>query len=42
MNMHLLLTDLYSIPKVLKRRIFLTVKSFFVGDHLLYSCDLHL
>ena len=28
MNMHLLLTDLYSIPKVLKRRIFLTVKSF--------------
>ena len=28
MSMHLLLTDLYSIPKVLKRRIFLTVKSF--------------
>ena len=28
MSMHFLLTDLYSIPKVLKRRIFLTVKSF--------------
>ena len=28
MNMHLLLTDLYGIPKVLKRIIFLTVKSF--------------
>ena len=40
-RMHILLTDPYSCPKVLTRRIFVTIKSFFAGDHILYSPDLN-
>ena len=39
--MHILLTDPCSCPKVLTRRIFVTIKSFFAGDHILYSHDLN-
>ena len=40
-RMHILLTDPCSCPKVLTRRIFVTIKSFFAGDHILYSHDLN-
>ena len=41
-SMHILHTVLYTFPKVLTRRICLTVKSFFLlGDHLPHSHDLH-
>ena len=40
-SMHILHTVLYTSPKELTRRIFLTIKRFLVGDHFLYSHDLH-
>ena len=41
-SIHILHTVLFTIPKVLTRRIYLTVKSFFlIGDHFLYSHDLN-
>ena len=39
-SMHILHTVLYTFPKVLTRRIYLTNKSL-VGDHFLYSHDLN-
>ena len=38
-SMHILYTVLYTFPKKLTKRICLAVKSFFIGDHFLYSCD---
>ena len=38
-SMHILYTVLYTFPKKLTKRICLVVKSFFIGDHFLYSCD---
>ena len=40
-GIHILHFVLYTLPKLLTRRIFLTIKSFLVGDHFLYSHDLH-
>ena len=40
-SMHILHTVLYTSPKVLTRRICLRIKSFFFGDHSLYSHDLN-
>ena len=38
---HILHTVLYTFPKVLTRRICLTIKASQVGDHFLYSHDLN-
>ena len=40
-SMHILHTVLFTSPKVLTRRICLTIKSFFFGDHSLYSHNLN-
>ena len=40
-SMHILHTVLYTSPKVLTRRICLRIKSFFFGDHSLYSHNLN-
>lgn len=37
--MHFLLDVLYIFPMLLKRRICVTIKTFLVGDHFLYSHD---
>ena len=39
-SLYILLTVLYTFPKVLTRRICLIIKSF-IGDHFLYSRDLN-
>ena len=41
LSMHILHTVLYTFPRVLTKRIWLTNQSL-VDDHFLYSCDLHL
>ena len=40
-SMHILHTVLFTSPKELTRRICLTIKSFFFGDHFLYSHNLN-
>ena len=40
-GIHILHSVLYILPKLLTRRMFLTINSFLVGDHFLYSHDLH-
>ena len=40
-SMDILHTVPYTVPKVLTRRICLTIKSFFFNDHFLYSHDLN-
>ena len=40
-SMYILHTVLYTSPKVLTRRIYLRIKSFFFGDHSLYSHNLN-
>ena len=40
-SMYILHTVLFTSPKVLTRRICLTIKSFFFGDHSLYSHNLN-
>ena len=40
-SMHILHTVLYTSPKVLTRSICLRIKSFFFGDHSLYSHNLN-
>ena len=40
-SMHILHTVLFTSPKVLTRRICLRIKSFFFGDHSLYSHNLN-
>ena len=40
-SMHFLLDVLYTFPMLLSRRICITIKTFLVGDHFLYSHDLY-
>ena len=40
-SLHILLTVLYTFPKVLIRRFCLIIKASLVGDHFLYYCDLN-
>ena len=39
--MHILHTVLYTFPKEVTRRVCLTIKNFFSGDHFPYSHDLN-
>ena len=40
-SLHICQTVLYTFPKVLTRRICLTIKASQIGDHFLYSHDLY-
>ena len=40
-SMHFIHDVLYTVPILLRRRICITIKTFLVGDHFLYSHDLY-